>query len=56
MSVSVGQVANLPGQIGNLPQDITFLRRNKAGTANDFATFLKKRKAESCSYRSRRLQ
>ena len=29
MSGTVGQVANLPGKIGNLPHDITFLRCNK---------------------------
>jgi hypothetical protein len=28
MSGAVGQVANLPGQIGNLPHDITYLRPN----------------------------
>jgi hypothetical protein len=28
MSDTVGQVANLPGQIGNPPHAITFLRRN----------------------------
>ena len=29
MTGSVGQVANLPGQISNLPHDIDFLTLNK---------------------------